>query len=459
MTKMISCDIAGFFNMACEDQKICTQFYPDELCEKFILSFNAHSPFPNKQCAHFFSHTLQNEGHILHIYTLSTDNFYAEGVKCTFKIPAQILFPGVHSPFHNREEPYFAKHPYRGEIYVLPRQHIPGFGLYRTQKMCLELDSSSPSRKDIENLLEEINFFRNWILPEKGRWYSDGNIEVNTAQGPPDFLLSIKLQLGYNKRDACESFEEFKNLFSLSCLYVEHKICKSLHKQGKHNYMYAQCMVCTRKENFSERLSREIKHVWNDDRTEICVNDDLLLKTELIFDFQAIGFNVYGSQLMINGKPCASKQTGVNHSGAQITLGEIKNVPMKHIPMYVAIAGGHVSWIRALIAVGIQLKADFPHGALAKHALTYAPVLRQLTIVKVLLANGAELNLDAYYKLYDRASTAIRENDHGFLQWLMDLGFERERDLPTLIIDAAGFCKPKCLMVRSRKNNRFFPVS
>ncbi len=432
----------------------------------------------NVKLLHYSSHTSEKNGHILKLYILPTDNSDSAGVKCTLKTPAQIPLPGMRSPFKDDKNPYLVWHSYLGEICVLPssRQQIKGFGLWSIQKEHLELESASPSVKDIDAVFTRLGFLYSWSFADRqddkhvqhinnllldeynqfGNYWDRADDLLHYSDSPfikkdnneVANLIASKLADDKSKQ---ECFQEFQKIFSLSCLYTEHKICKSLHQQGIHDFK--KCLLCKRISQVED--SREMKNVSNEDRNNTKMSREVLLKAELLFDMKAIGYNIHGSCLVVNGKTYVdsvrwdSYQRN-NRMKAVDIYDQIvhyrRRAQVKNAPFYAAIEGGYVSWIKAFIAIGVELK-DFPAGELVKHTLEHGRT-ETLTILKILLGNGVVLAQDTYPMLYDQAPRAIEQNDYDFLQRLIDLGLKKERDLMPLIDIASGISLHKCLKVR-----------
>ncbi len=426
-------------------KQMCVQFYPKNFCEAFnLLGKYARSyGYIRKPCAFYYCHTGAYDTHTLNIYVLPTDEPQMEGVSCSWKIPAQVPLSDMKS--FRIQGQCVAKHPYHGNLCVVPRQEILGFG---TQIEKLKLDSPC-SVGDIDFFMKRIESLDGWVIvntkDEQKNNINDvnGDMDEPTTSDGNTFDITIPLSAGnFEEKEAC--LEEFKSLFSINCLYVEHKICESLKQRGLHGG-YSECRLCTRMSEFD--TSRDLRPV-NVEGNEIYFTEDVLVKTELLFDLQAFGFNIYGSSLMINGKLCEGNSRVPQELGPiwkHINFG--CNVSRKHIPMYVAIRQGHMSWIQAFIAIGIELENDFPDGELVKYALHFAPEQKLCAITKLLLANGAVMTEDTDQVLYDRATTLIQQSDcHKIAQLLVDLGCKKDL-MPLVNIAAANF-HYRCLKVR-----------
>ena len=249
---------------------------------------------------------------------------------------------------------------------------------------------------------------------------------------PPAGYIASKLGILKWDEQKQKCFMQLKDMFELSCLYAEYKICESLKQQGNHGS--EECLLCERigQNKISTTVGDEMKN------NESTSKGDVLLKTELLDDLKAIGFNIYGSQLMINGK--------LYTSSCKIYTSDSTETPMKYAPLYDAIRGG-ISWLQALIAVGFKLNDNFPDDVLVDYTLHNAHESEQLAILKALMANGVVFRQDAREMLYGRAMKIIGEADYIFLQLLIDLGLAEGRAMP-LINGAAELCHYKCLKVR-----------
>ncbi len=491
--------------MATNGQKIYTQFYTNSLSEDMITAGKRSNSvyeqaYKDKSCAYYFNHSTEDKSHTLDIYILPTDDPNAKGVQCTMNRLANMPLPGMASLMCSEENgeikpneiPYLVRHPYLGDICVLPRYHIRE-GFYKMHTELLQLDSTSHSAKDISDFLKRMRISCDWhpnVFYELGVFFSnrlpgqsqidqsmlqrqrmmmlrrqrrlaaraahrrflnmphrqgayddddddDANSVTRNEDNPaPGFIAEI-LGIGDGAKPEC--FKEFEKVFSLSCLYVEYQICKSLKQQGIHGM--AKCMLC-------ERISqngkcREIKPVWTEERKDTHISHDVLLKTELLFNLKAIGYNIYGSCLVIN-ETLYSKPTYSRYE------------KMRQTPLYAAIAEGGVSWIKALMAAGIELNNDFPDGALVKFTLDSAPTSKQHTILKLLEANGAALAEDTYEFLSSQAANVIQQNNHRVLQWIIDTVSDRKPDLMSLIDLAAGVSHHKCLKVGASDSGLFY---
>ncbi len=440
--------------MANTEEKVYTQFFPDSMSEDIIKAGKLstlvnETAFKGKSCAYYFYHSEENNGHALNLYILPTDYKNAEGVQCTLHMTSNMPLPGMAllaGRLAENDMPYISKHPHLGDICVLPRLHIRE-KLWKLRTELLELDSASQSEEKIDTYFNRMTLMCTWIFScmnnaifrwqippqeEEGRYANELTPEDKTRlvaesglwddnNDAPEFIAEMLQTTDEGKR---KCFEEFKKLFSLSSLYVEYQICKSLKQQGKH--VLAECTLCNRmhrKEN-----SREIESVFSQykDSTE-----DVLLKIELLLDLKAIGYNVHGTRLMINKKVYAKSKN-------------IMPLTENHIPIFIAIAAGEVSWIQALIAVGINLK-EFNDNALVKFTLTRAPRSEQHAILNILIANGVVLSQSTKSLLIEQANDATQFNNHAFLKWTIDMG--AKPDLMSLIDVAAGLSHHKSLKV------------
>ncbi len=396
--------------MAFEEQKLCTQFYAESFCEDMI-SFGKRVNnliYVGKSCAYYI-HNSDINGHVLNLYILPTDNKDTEGVECTIK------FRG----------------PKTSNLRILGRK--------------LVLKSTSIPVMVMEDFMDMITFWSSHMYV--GRQYHKKYLNIEHCDNKCDnhemdnntAANFIETKLGFNDRKKC--FAEFKKLFSLSCLYVEHKVCGSMKQQGKHGS--AGCALCKRIEENKRQAG--FKPVWNEGQNDKNIQDDVQLKSELLLDLKAIGYNMYGSRLVINQRPYAKPNP----------MHETHGKPLEYVPFYQAIVGGHVSWIQAFLAVGIDLVKDFPDGTLVKYTLSHAPETSKIRILKILLANGAVLQTCSYQtqnpyhydSLYNRAPDVLERNDVNFLQQLVELCDIKEKDMMPFITEAAGQCKIKCLEV------------
>ncbi len=240
----------------------------------------------------------------------------------------------------------------------------------------------------------------------------------------------IKLLLRFKKGD-CEKqtcFREFTTLFgkSLSSLYIEHKICQYLQQNKGHIFgkEFAECMVCRRIIMYKEQCT--IGSLNREGASEDCLNSDTQLKVELLMSLKDIGYNLDGTNFMINGMMYRDTRPLV----------------------FLAVEKGELSWIEACIAAGADLNSEHMGVSLFDTKMNNKDWDKSCRIMKLLVSNGADIKSQTMDMFDEQAKNAIKQNDSAFLQWLLGLGLNKEEEkMLSLIKTAAGAGHYLCLSV------------
>ena len=216
-------------------------------------------------------------------------------------------------------------------------------------------------------------------------------------------------------------YATFFRLFSdsLSSLYIEHKICQYLQQNSGHNFGqdFPECILCQRIHLYRETST--IQAVENTDDSTDIKNSHI----ELMLKLKAIGYNMQGTKFTINGMEYE------------------KGKPL----LFSAIEKGDPSWIEACYAAGADLHSMYEGASVIDYTIKWK---RLCKIPKFLVENGAPVTPENIFQFCEKARSAIHENDHVFLQWLVEVGLgDKEDEMLSLIKAAASSCHLNCLSV------------